>query len=554
MGMMDVRMVALPSHLREGFRKWFEGIEAMASASRRQMISARMGERLLGLKPTFGHVRAITEQDVVAAREAPGIEACPPGERDEFVRFLHGVDPSTPVCDACGVLLLQVEGGAVTGLPLGHLCPTCKRGKAVLIPFRLRKLAWSTGRLVEPQAETDALTVPGHELPLTDEGIRAWCGGRINRALDRRLEEEGLPLYLFLAFLFDVQRTFSRPEEAPTLLDTPAEYDLTGETLESAILEALAFGNEREIWNVPKLTRRAFLARHRQPDAPTWMVGGRPYLVEGQIGSGDHSHVFRATALHEPCEVVIIKTPRVAGAEASYERARSFLRSVPSFDSGATAAYARRIHQPLPFEACLDQDGVRVPALVFQDKPGYLYNGYEVRQAYPRGVPREAFAWLAKRAFELLAWLHQCNWAHGAPLPEHFLILPQDHMLTLIDCSYAGPLGTVVADCVPGRELFLPDDPTGARHTRSRDVTMTCRSLLYLLGADLATGELPPDAIDDATEFVRAHAGYGPVSPLRITDTMRQIHDPFLGIVKSLKRTEGRPDYVPFYLPPKPRG
>lgn len=554
MGMIDIRMVALPPHLREGFKMLFEGLEANASASRRQMISARMGKRLLGPSPTFGRVQAITEQDVVVARATSGLDAYSPGECYEFVRLLRGVDPSTPVCDACGGLLVRMEGGTVAGLPLGHLCPACKRGQSVLIPFRLRKLAWSTGRLVDPQLETDALTVSGHELPLTDEGIRAWCGGRIDRTLDRRLEEEGLPLYLLLAYLFDVRHTFRRPEEAPTLLVKPDEYELVGEALENAILEALAFGNEREVWNVPKLTRRAFLARHRQPDAPTWMVGDRPYLVEGQIGSGDHSQVFRATALHEPCEVIIIKTPRVPGAEASYDRARTFLRAVTSFDSGATAAYSRRIHQPLPAEACLDQDGVRTPALVFQDKPGFLYDGYEVRQAYSQGVPREAFAWMAKRAFELLAWLHQCNWAHGAPLPEHFLILPQDHMLTFVDWSYAGPLGTVVADRVPGRELFLPDDPTGVRHTRSRDVMMTCRSLLYLLGADLATGELPPDAIDDATEFVRTHAGYGSLSPLHITDTMRQIHDPFLQIVKNLKRTEGRPDYIPFYLPPKPRG
>ncbi len=543
MSLLDARPVAIPPHLRRGINKRLEESVHPPFRPRPGGEDAAF-QRLAGRDPTFGGLKGLTEADVHEACSALHLDLVA-RERTDLLRVLQAIDPFTPVCSACGELMVRVAGGRVTSLSLGHLCPACRNGQATLIPFRLRKLAWPTGRLVEPQALVDALTLPGYELPLTDEGIREWSD-RIDRALDRRLQEEGLSLALFLAYLKDVPRRFTRPQEAPTLLADPRRYGLEGEALDTAILEALTYGNEREPQNVPRLTRRAFLLRRRQPDAPTWTIDGRSYLVDGQIGRGDRSDVYRLTACVEPAEVLVAKVLRVPEEAPAFARARAFLSRTATFESAATHTYARRIHQAREVDTCVDERGVRHPAMVFSDKPGYEYDGRAIREAYPNGVPTHAFGWMAKRLFELLSWLHQEGWAHGAIVPEHLLVLPQDHMVTLLDWSSVGQLGAVVQGLVPAVEAFAPERGPGLRHTRARDVAMACRSLLFLLGADLATGELPPGARDGATEFVLAHAGYGPGPLAPITDTKRQVHDPY---ETALRAAHGPSRYIPFFLP-----
>ncbi|MEO5874258.1 MAG: molecular chaperone DnaJ, partial [Streptosporangiaceae bacterium] len=63
----------------------------------------------------------------------------------------------------------------------------------------------------------------------------------------------------------------------------------------------------------------------------------------------------------------------------------------------------------------------------------------QVRDARPGGVdPRDA-AWMWRRLLVALGFAHRAGVLHGAVLPEHVLIHPGQHGLTLLDWCYSVP-------------------------------------------------------------------------------------------------------------------
>jgi serine/threonine protein kinase len=116
----------------------------------------------------------------------------------------------------------------------------------------------------------------------------------------------------------------------------------------------------------------------------------------------------------------------------------------------------------------------------------------EVRAAYPGGLDPRDVAWMWRRLLVALGYAHRAGVIHGAVLPEHVLIHPEDHGLVLVDwcCSVSGcyaakdPSGLVpaVVRRLADAGHYPPEVLSRRRASPATDVFMATRCMTGLLG------------------------------------------------------------------------
>lgn len=77
------------------------------------------------------------------------------------------------------------------------------------------------------------------------------------------------------------------------------------------------------------------------------------------------------------------------------------------------------------------------------------YSLKEILKEYPDGVGGVHFAWMYNRALEILGYVHEKGYIHGAISPRHLLYTIENHGLVLTDWCFATKIGepmTVVPD------------------------------------------------------------------------------------------------------------
>jgi hypothetical protein len=125
-----------------------------------------------------------------------------------------------------------------------------------------------------------------------------------------------------------------------------------------------------------------------------------------------------------------------------------------------------------------------------------LFSLKEVRAAYAQGIDARDMAWIWRRLLVALGLAHANNVLHGAVLPTHVLIHPQQHGVVLIDWSYAvlapdetgeriSAISSAYRDWYPA-EVFARKTPTPGL-----DIAMAARCMIDLLGGDPQQCTLP---------------------------------------------------------------
>ncbi len=135
-----------------------------------------------------------------------------------------------------------------------------------------------------------------------------------------------------------------------------------------------------------------------------------------------------------------------------------------------------------------DETGVvrHVNVLSYMDG---LYSLKEVKEAYREGVDPKDMAWIWRRLLVALAFAHTNHVIHGAVLPTHVLIHPQQHGVVLIDWSYAvlhparteeriSAISSAYLEWYPA-EVFARKAPTPGL-----DIAMAARCMFDLLGGN----------------------------------------------------------------------
>jgi hypothetical protein len=137
-----------------------------------------------------------------------------------------------------------------------------------------------------------------------------------------------------------------------------------------------------------------------------------------------------------------------------------------------------------------------------------VYSLEEIRAHYPRGIDAKDVAWLWRKLLIALGFAHARGVIHGAVLPPHILIEPDQHGLILTDWLYALPEpiepDASLAAIVSAYEAWYPPE-VFARQTLTSglDIFMGARCMVYLLGGNPITGELPTTVPAAITSFFR---------------------------------------------------
>ena len=140
--------------------------------------------------------------------------------------------------------------------------------------------------------------------------------------------------------------------------------------------------------------------------------------------------------------------------------------------------------------------------------PDGLYSLEEVHVCYSRGLDPRDVAWMWRKLLIVLGFAHAQGVIHGAVLPSHIFIQPEQHGLVLNNWLYAvrEPVttGERIRAVVTAYEQWYPPEVYAKKlSTPGLDIFMGARCMVYLLGGDPLTGELPASVPQALRAFFR---------------------------------------------------
>ena len=254
-------------------------------------------------------------------------------------------------------------------------------------------------------------------------------------------------------------------------------------------------GDRRVVWAERYLRAHAAMCDRR---APVVEVASVPYLVEGLLAHGESRDVFLARRAHAVTERVVLKVLRKKDDVALHDRELRALRALQTSTSRGAAHFTQRLPQ-------LVADGVidDVPASVVRFTSGFVHTLDDVRTARGATLDPRHVVWIWRRVLEVLAWVHDAGWVHGAVLPEHVLVNAREHGALLVGWSSAARTGESAHD--PSAES---DVASSARAVTSLlDEALIPAPLFALIRKVASDGGTAVSADRELTDVARAVFG-----------------------------------------------
>jgi hypothetical protein len=236
----------------------------------------------------------------------------------------------------------------------------------------------------------------------------------------------------------------------------------------------------------------------------------RSYTLDPTPVRGDLANLYDAGE-------AMVKIPRDPAVNDLLEREAIALRQLPKDGDGRFLPYVPRLLES--FRHRDEATGTERRANAIGRLDGFRSLA-EVRAAYADGVDPRDVAWMWRRLLVALGFAHRAGVLHGAVLPEHVLIHPEQHGLVLVDWCYSVP------GCHPDRGVRVPAMGT--------DIYLATRCMTYLMG-------------DRAPRQLRAFArGCLPAAQnRRPSDAWRLLAE----LDELLERLYGPRRFRPFHLP-----
>ncbi len=242
----------------------------------------------------------------------------------------------------------------------------------------------------------------------------------------------------------------------------------------------------------------AMLVRSRKHD----------YLVQATpFAQGDLCNLYHCTDSFNGKETAaIFKVARQPADNDLVANEAEALRQFPhSPDYKQFHAYVPRLIDSFDYRDPASPAPRRANILAFEE--GQYSSLQEVRAYYSQGIDPKDMAWMWRRLLIALGFAHTCGVIHGAVLPTHVLIQPEQHGLTLIDWSYAlnnPATGEYIPAIVSEYQAWYPPEVL-AKETPSTatDLYMAAQCMIYLMGGDPVTGTMPNSVHKRIQSFFR---------------------------------------------------
>jgi hypothetical protein len=227
------------------------------------------------------------------------------------------------------------------------------------------------------------------------------------------------------------------------------------------------------------------------------------HKVKVDLGNGDLAHLYRTLTLTEAGEqtgfLKMALSPRdndLLGAEA---RA---LKKLHATDDQLVR------HFPLLLDTFLGEGRRRGNVQGFQTECVNLVN---IHDAYPGGLEPVHAVWIWRRLLMAVGYAHSQGVLHGAIVPLHILIYPEQHGVILVDWCYSSivndpdtevyskikAVAKTYTDFYP-KEVFDKEAPTEAL-----DIFMAAKCMIWLLGGDVITRNMPFSVPQRMRAFLR---------------------------------------------------
>ncbi len=205
------------------------------------------------------------------------------------------------------------------------------------------------------------------------------------------------------------------------------------------------------------------------------------YRLHSRLGSGDLCDVYRASRAGRD---YAIKIPRDCHSHPWLLLEQARLRSL--VESPTAWRYRDYLTTPCGMARIGQKHGA-----VFELRRGYR-TASSIRRCFPGGLDGRHVAWMFNRTLEILGFIHQQGWVHGAVLPPHLLFHPENHGLQLIGWTHSQPIGQPLRFAPRQyRSWYPPECRRRQAATAAVDIYLAAQSMIWLAGGDPQTGFLP---------------------------------------------------------------
>lgn len=202
------------------------------------------------------------------------------------------------------------------------------------------------------------------------------------------------------------------------------------------------------------------------------------HTVTAKFNDGDLANLYRASTTSE------------AGIEESLIKVARSAKDNDLIAAEATAL--KRLHAnpdklerhiPVLLDTFVYQEGRRrANAIGFLDGFSSLE---QIRRALPDGIDARHIAWMWRRLLMTLGYAHDLGIVHGAVLPPHIMIKPDDHAVMLVDWCYsaikADDAYPLIKLRVPDWGLFYPEEIEAKEPpSPATDIAMAAYSMTYM--------------------------------------------------------------------------
>jgi serine/threonine protein kinase len=139
-----------------------------------------------------------------------------------------------------------------------------------------------------------------------------------------------------------------------------------------------------------------------------------------------------------------------------------------------------------------------------------FYNLNQLVTCFPGGLDPRHVVWMWRRLLVAIDHAHQNHIIHGAVLPEHVMVLPEQHGVVLVDWCYASvkdDAGTYhpIKAIVGSKRQWYPQEVLAKQVPGpATDIAMAARCMIQLAGGDPVKGMLPASVPVELRAFFRS--------------------------------------------------